>query len=83
MAREATEIAKIENRIRDLSVWLEENATDCRAEQKHLEEGSHERAYWHYGYMVALRDTLALLTGERRTGHAASSADTSGLRSQA
>lgn len=83
MARECTEIEKIESRIRDLTRWLELTAPECSREQKHLNEGSHERAYWHYGYMVALRDTLALLTGERRTGQATSSADTNGLSSQA
>ena len=30
-------------------------------EQRHTEEGSIERAYWHHGYAMALRDTLLLL----------------------
>ena len=64
MARESTEIATIERRIRDLSAWLKQNAPKCGAEQKHLEEGSQERAYWHHGYMVALRDTIRILTGQ-------------------
>jgi hypothetical protein len=36
----------------------------CFAEQGHLNEGTAERAYWHYGYMVALNDALSILTGE-------------------
>ena len=82
MAQACTEIEKLQRRISDIAGWLELNAPECSKEQRHLEEGSHERTYWHYGYMVALRDALALLTGERRTVHP-SNADTSGLRSQA
>jgi len=33
MAREFTEIAKIDRRIRDLTTWLEENAPNCGTEQ--------------------------------------------------
>jgi len=29
-------------------------------EQKHLDAGTVERAYWHYGYMIALSDVLCL-----------------------
>ncbi len=28
--------------------WLEREAADCVAEQRHLEEGTVERIYWHY-----------------------------------
>ena len=66
MATETNEIAQVERRIADLTAWLKENAPACGVEQKHLEEGSQERVYWHYGYMVALRDTLQLLTGQSR-----------------
>ena len=41
--------------------WLRKDHPECGDEQKHLDEGSIERAYWHYGYMVALGDTLRLL----------------------
>ncbi len=59
----ATEL--IERRIRNMSAWLKENGPDCVTEQAHLDEGSRERVYWHYGYMVALKDVLKLL---ERTG---------------
>lgn len=49
-------------RERVLSEWLKKNHPEVVAEQKHLDEGSVERAYWHYGYMVALRDVMRLLT---------------------
>ena len=64
MARESTEFRKLEARQRELADWLKTNAPQCADDQKHLEEGSQERAYWHYGYMVALRDVLRLMSGE-------------------
>jgi hypothetical protein len=66
MARESTEFRRIEQRQKDLTAWLEKNAPQCSSEQKHLEEGSQERAYWNYGYLVALRDVMRLMTGEDR-----------------
>lgn len=30
-------------------------------EQKHLDAGTAEQAYWHYGYMIALKDVLNLI----------------------
>ncbi len=46
----------LEKRIKRLSAWLDRNAPYCTQEQAHLDEGSRERAYWHYGYVVALAD---------------------------
>lgn len=48
-------------RIEGLRAWLEANAPDCFDDQLHTEEGTPERAYWHYGYLVALRDMRSLL----------------------
>lgn len=47
---------EIEMRIAALEQWLNKQEIDARAEQAHLEEGSRERLYWHYGYLVALKD---------------------------
>lgn len=41
--------------------WLNEHHPECFAEQKHLDAGTAERAYWHHGYMMALSDTLFAL----------------------
>lgn len=41
--------------------WLIENAPYCFVDQKHLDENSPERAYWHYGYQAALGDVLDLM----------------------
>jgi len=77
MARECNEFKKIEARAEDLADWLESNAPECRYDQKHLDEGSQERVYWHYGYMVALRDVLRQLSGQEPLSVTDRSADTS------
>jgi hypothetical protein len=63
MAREMTDFRKLEARLKDLNNWLRENAPECFEQQKHLDEGSQERIYWNYGYTVALRDVIKLMTG--------------------
>ena len=50
---------RIATRERDLTCWIRDNAPQVAGEQKHLDEGSEARAYWHYGYLMALRDILA------------------------
>jgi hypothetical protein len=46
----------IQSRIDGLQEWLEQHAPECAEEQRHLDEGTDERTYWHYGYLTALRD---------------------------
>lgn len=46
--------------------WLDEEAPLTAAEQKHLDEGSPERAYWHHGYQAALTDVIDMLTSDER-----------------
>jgi hypothetical protein len=65
MARESSEIRSLQNRARAIREWLCENAPECSTEQKHLEEGSRERAYWHHGYLMALQDMLRLISEEQ------------------
>jgi hypothetical protein len=48
----------IKSRADELRAWLDAHAPQCREEQKHLDEGTAERAYWHYGYLSALQDVL-------------------------
>lgn len=57
----SNDMEKLDERLKDIEGWLAENAPYVVADQKHLDEHSPERAYWHYGYMVALRDVLRLL----------------------
>lgn len=47
-----------------LSRWLAENAAGCELPQKHLDPGTVEQTYWHYGYLCALKDVLALVDSE-------------------
>lgn len=51
----------LQKRISKIEEWLAVNAPYCSSEQRHLDEGSRERAYWHYDYLVALRDVRAAL----------------------
>lgn len=55
------DIAVVKQRMDGLFGWLQENHPECFDEQKHLTEGSAERAYWHYGSAVAIRDVLRFL----------------------
>jgi hypothetical protein len=57
------DIADLQARIEATRDWLNKNAPECFTDQKHTHEGTQERIYWHYGYMVALRDALRFLTG--------------------
>jgi hypothetical protein len=62
---------RIERRMGDIRAWLLEQAPECFEQQRHLEDGTGERIYWHYGYMIALRDILGLLDDHaRQDGHA-------------
>jgi hypothetical protein len=58
------DLSAVERRIKDTAEWLKKNGGNFSSEQKHLDEGSQERIYWHYGYLVALKDMMRFLTGE-------------------
>ena len=45
--------------------WLLNNYPEVFEEQKHTDEGTQERVYWHYGYIVALSDVLRWLAPSR------------------
>ncbi len=62
MADESTEFRRIEYRCGELKQWILKKAPHLVDEQKHLEEGSEERAYWAHGYLSALLDVLRLFT---------------------
>ncbi|MGI9486261.1 MAG: hypothetical protein ACR2RF_10370 [Geminicoccaceae bacterium] len=40
----------------------------CLTDQRHLDAGTSERDYWHYGYAIALQDIIDLL-GTDSAGH--------------
>ena len=56
-----TRVQAISDKANDLTQWLAQNAPDCEASQKHLDAGTVEQAYWHYGYLCAMRDVLAMI----------------------
>jgi hypothetical protein len=57
----------LDDRIEGLTGWLKKNGPECVEEQVHLDNGTSERLYWHYGYLVALRDVRDFLQGRRRS----------------
>jgi hypothetical protein len=61
------DLGVVQARVDGLRDWLKENGATCFKEQRHLDEGTSERIYWHYGYMIALQDVLRFLTGEKLT----------------
>lgn len=56
------DISPLEHRRDAIREWLEETAPYARFEQRHLEQNTPERAYWHLGYQAALTDALEMLT---------------------
>jgi len=62
-AREPDIASAIRTRLQGIREWMAEEAPYVTADQKHLDANTPERAYWHYGYQVALSDLLALIEG--------------------
>jgi hypothetical protein len=59
----------LRDRASELSKWLAERGCDCQEMQAHVDAGSLERRYWHYGYLVALRDVLRLIDSQQINLH--------------
>lgn len=53
----------IDKRIGHTKAFLDDEAPFTFEDQKHLDANTPERAYWHHGYMMALRDVKGLLDG--------------------
>lgn len=51
----------MERRKDDLQHWLRNESGHPIDDQRHLDADSIEQTYWHYGYLVAIKDVLALL----------------------
>lgn len=62
MENEAVEFRKIDDRCKELKHWIARNAPQCLIEEKHLMEGTQERAYWAHGYLTGLMDVLRLFS---------------------
>jgi hypothetical protein len=59
----------LRDRASELAKWLADHGSDCQETQAHLDAGSIERIYWHYGYLVALRDVLRLIDSQKTDLH--------------
>ena len=72
MAIDPASAAVIRKRLKGIREWIADEAPYIVADQRHLDENTLERAYWHYGYEAALADVLALVDGcvNRRSGNA-------------
>lgn len=57
----------LEAREKGIHAWLLENAPFTFADQKHLDENTPERAYYHLGYRCAIKDALALAKRPAKT----------------
>jgi len=55
------QILKLQNRADGIAAWLDENCPYVFVDQKHLDEKTVERSYWHYGYRAALEDVIHLV----------------------
>lgn len=55
-------------RIAAMEEWMRQYGYGAMREQRHLEKDSIERAYWNYGYLMALREALALVTDHDDSG---------------
>ena len=80
MMTEFRSLRNISERADQLAGWICENAAECIGEQRHLNEGSRERAYWQYGYMVALRDVLRFLADKEASVRESSKPEKRALR---
>jgi hypothetical protein len=58
---EILDLSPLEKRANGRSDSLKKNDRECFEEQKYLDRGTQERIYWHYGYLVALRDIYRYL----------------------
>jgi hypothetical protein len=61
---ERPQIQALSDKANALTRWLTEHAPYCESSQKHLDAGTVEQAYWHYGYVCAIQDVLAIIDSE-------------------
>ncbi|MGH1418467.1 MAG: hypothetical protein ACRBCJ_06385 [Hyphomicrobiaceae bacterium] len=58
-------VAALIKRRTELLDLLESERPDVCEDQKHLENGSHEQAYWQHGYQTAINDILESIYSQR------------------
>ena len=80
MTTEFKDVRSIGERANQIAAGICEDSAECIGEQRHLNEGSRERAYWQYGYMVALRDVLRFLADNELPGREPGEPESHALR---
>lgn len=60
--------AKLRREIAKLTEWLENQGIDLRAERDRP-HGGRDQLYWRFGYLMGMKQALALLTGCAATLH--------------
>ncbi len=60
----------VASRSSTITDWLVEHFPAIQRQQRHLDETSVERGYWHLGYQAALSDILALTASQQDAGEA-------------
>ncbi len=58
----------IANRSENIKEYLESTGSQCWEEQYHLDEGTRDREYWHFGYLCALEDIRNLILNSGLNG---------------
>lgn len=56
--------SKLKTQADGIREWLIANHPECEHKQAHLKKDTSERAYWHFGYYMALKDVLKLIARE-------------------
>ena len=64
MRRNSLKGVPIVERIAAMEEWMRHYDSSALREQRHLIRNSTERTYWNYGYLIALREALDLITGK-------------------
>lgn len=62
--------SRLQDRAESMRAWLDENHGSSLDRRAHLEEGSDASGHWHAGYLSALADVEALLTGSAAVAYA-------------
>lgn len=60
--------AALRREIAKLTEWLENQGVDLRAERDRP-RGGRDQLYWRFGYLMGIKQALALLTGRAATLH--------------
>ena len=59
----------IDKEIAELSRWLTAQGIDLDDAHDHAHEGSRDRLYWRYGYLMGLKHALAMLSSRGAVVH--------------